>query len=137
MMSKKLLIAIAGASVLGLGTGAAYAYDGAQLAKDARVTMHDARAQALKLAPGAIKSAELESEHGGSGLRYSFDIQTSQGLREVGIDAQTGKVLEDSAETHRAEAAETRSEHEARGMDVEHESMDDPEHKSGYESRED
>ena len=35
---------------------------------------------------------------GGSGLRYTFDIASKQGKREVGVDAQTGAVLENKAE---------------------------------------
>jgi uncharacterized membrane protein YkoI len=37
-------------------------------------------------------------EKGGSGLRYSFDIKSADGLYEVGVDAQTGKVLENKKE---------------------------------------
>jgi len=40
----------------------------------------------------------LEKEKGGSGLRYSFDIKSGNVAYEVGIDAQTGKVLENSKE---------------------------------------
>ncbi|MHB8727820.1 MAG: PepSY domain-containing protein [Sulfuricaulis sp.] len=100
-------ITLTGVALLCTAMASAYAYDGAQYAKDAKQTMEQARAQALKLTPGTIKSAELEKETGGSGLRYSFDIQTRNGLREVGIDAVSGKVLENGAETR-----EARSEHE-------------------------
>lgn len=112
MKIKSPAITLTGAALLCTAIATAYAYDGAQYAKDARQTMEQARAQALKLAPGTIKSAELEKEAGGSGLRYSFDIQTRKGLREVGIDAVSGKVLENSAETSQSEAQEARSEHE-------------------------
>ncbi len=94
-----------------LCTVAAHAYVGEQYAKDAKVTMEQARAQALKLAPGAIKDAELEKEGAGSRLRYSFDIQTKSGIREVGIDAVTGKVVENKAESRQAEAQEMQAEH--------------------------
>lgn len=122
MQSNRSLIALVGATVLSLGAaGAVFAYPGEHLAKDAKVTMAQARTQALREAPGTIKSAELEKEGGGSGLRYSFDIQTRHGLREVGIDAVTGKVLENSHESAQAEAAEARSEHEMEGDQAEHE----------------
>lgn len=121
MRSNKPLIALVGVTVLSLGAGAAFAYTGAQLAKDAKVTMEQARTQALREAPGTIKSAELEKERGGSGLRFSFDIQTKHGLREVGIDAVTGKVLENSRESSQAEADEARSEHETGQYEAEHE----------------
>jgi uncharacterized membrane protein YkoI len=40
----------------------------------------------------------LEKEKGGSGLRYSFGVKSRKALYEVGVDAQTGKVLENSKE---------------------------------------
>jgi uncharacterized membrane protein YkoI len=40
----------------------------------------------------------LEQEAGGSGLRYSFVILHKSAKHEVGIDAKTGKVLENSVE---------------------------------------
>jgi len=113
-------IAVTGVALFCAAMGSAYAYDGAQYAKDAKVTMEQARAQALKIAPGTIKDAELEKEGGGSGLRYSFDIQTRKGLHEVGIDAVTGKRLENSQESRQAEAREARAEHEAGGGASDH-----------------
>lgn len=112
MKSNKNLIVLVGAAVMSLGAGAVFAYPGSNLAKGAKVTMEQARTQALQEAPGSIKSAELEKEHGGSGLRFSFDIQTKHGLREIGIDAVTGMVLENSRESTQAEAVEARSEGE-------------------------
>lgn len=112
MKIRSSTITLTGAALFCTAIAAAYAYDGARYAKDARLTMEQARAQALKLTPGTIKSAELEKETGGSGLRYSFDIQSRKGLREVGIDAVSGKVLENSTETSQSEAQEARSEHE-------------------------
>jgi hypothetical protein len=41
---------------------------------------------------------ELEKEKGGSGLRYSFDIKSGKITYEVGIDARSGEVLENSKE---------------------------------------
>lgn len=83
------------AAVLAIGAGTAVAYANNSPAKaDAKITMEQAKAQALQLQPGTIKDAELEHEKGGSGLRYSFDIQTQQGVHEVGIDAMNGAVLE-------------------------------------------
>ena len=62
------------------------------------ITMSKARAIALKAYPGKIMQAELEHEGGGSGLRYSFDMRRGKHWREVGVDAMTGKVLENSHE---------------------------------------
>ena len=53
---------------------------------------------ALKARPGDITSEELEKKKGGSGLRYSFGVKSGKALYEVGVDAQTGKVLENSNE---------------------------------------
>jgi len=76
----------------------AQAYTGEKLARDAKVTITEARAIALKAHPGKITDEELEKENGGSGLRYSFDIRHGKVTQEVGVDAQTGKVLENAPE---------------------------------------
>lgn len=76
----------------------AFAFKGQEYAKDAQVSLDQARAIALQAVPGKITDEELEKERGGSGLRYSFDIKGESGLREVGVDAKTGGLLEDSAE---------------------------------------
>jgi uncharacterized membrane protein YkoI len=73
-------------------------FNGENLAKNAKVAMADARAIALKAHPGKITDEELEKEKGGSGLRYSFDIKDAKGTQEVGVDATTGKVLENKLE---------------------------------------
>jgi uncharacterized membrane protein YkoI len=67
-------------------------------AKRPAITMSKARAIALKAFPGKIVKAELEHEHGGSGLRYSFDMRRGKHWREVGVDAMTGRVLENTRE---------------------------------------
>ena len=76
----------------------ASAYTGQELAKGAKVSMAEARAIALKAHPGEITDEELEKEQGGSGLRYSFDIKRGAVTQEVGVDAQTGTVLENAKE---------------------------------------
>jgi uncharacterized membrane protein YkoI len=81
-----------------LGTLPAMAYTGQELAKQAKVSITEARAAALKAFPGKITDEELEKEKGGSGLRYSFDIKRDKVTQEVGVDAQTGKVLENAKE---------------------------------------
>lgn len=73
--------------------------DGSQYLKDARVSLQQARATAMKTYPGKIVTEELEKEKGGSGLRYSFDVKNTSGVtHEVGVDAKTGAVLENSIE---------------------------------------
>jgi len=93
---------VAGALTLIAGlmgaAGIASAYSGEDLAKTAKVTLDEARAVALKARPGTITDQELEKEKGGSGLRYSFDIKDGKTTYEIGVDAQTGKVLENAAE---------------------------------------
>jgi uncharacterized membrane protein YkoI len=74
------------------------AYTGEKLEKGAKINMEQARAIALKARSGAITDQELEREKGGSGLRYSFDIKSSGAVYEVGVDAQTGTVLENKKE---------------------------------------
>ena len=77
---------------------AAFAWSGENLAPTAKVTMEQATAIALKARPGTVTDRELEREGGGSGLRYSFDIKSSGVVYEIGVDAKTGKVLENSKE---------------------------------------
>jgi uncharacterized membrane protein YkoI len=76
----------------------ALAYTGEKLAKDAKISIAEARAIALKAHPGKITDEELEREAGGSGLRYSFDIKSGSSTQEVGVDARTGEVLENAEE---------------------------------------
>jgi uncharacterized membrane protein YkoI len=73
-------------------------FTGAALAKDAKISLAEARAIALKVFAGEIVAEELEKEKGGSGLRYSFDIKNGRVTHEVGVDAKTGKLLEDAVE---------------------------------------
>jgi uncharacterized membrane protein YkoI len=76
----------------------AHAYTGEKLARDAKISLPEARTIALKAHPGKITDEELEKEKGGSGLRYSFDIRQGKVTHEVGVDAQSGKVLENKEE---------------------------------------
>jgi uncharacterized membrane protein YkoI len=107
---KRLVI---GASVLALTVGSmavasvsATKYSGHELAKDATITLAQARRAALKASPGRITDQELEKEAGGSGLRYSFDIRSNGKNVEVGIDAMSGKVLENDVESAAKEKQE-------------------------------
>ena len=76
----------------------AFAYTGEKLAGDAKISIEQARVIALKAYSGKITDEELEQEKGGSGLRYSFDIKRDKTTQEVGVDAKTGVVLENSPE---------------------------------------
>lgn len=86
------------------------AFTGHQYAHQAHITLAAARAIALKARPGQITDQELEKEAGGSGLRYSFDVNSGGKTYEVGVDANSGKVLENGSESAAAEAAEAASE---------------------------
>lgn len=77
---------------------AAFAYTGQELAGNAKMSLDQARAIALKALPGRITDQELEKERGGTGLRYSFDIKNGAKTYEVGVDARTGAVLENKVE---------------------------------------
>ena len=61
-----------------------------------KISMANAKAMALKLAPGRVKSSEYEKE--GGGWRYSFDIQQKGHIQEIGIDGRTGRVVENKSE---------------------------------------
>lgn len=78
--------------------GPVAAYTGQQLAGKARITIEQARAIAQKAHPGQITDEELERERGGSGLRFSFDVKSGAVTHEVGVDATTGRVLENKTE---------------------------------------
>lgn len=94
----KNLIILVGVLVFAASTFSANAYTGQKLSKDAKLTMPEARVIALKAHHGKITDEELELEKGGSGLRYSFDIKNGKATYEVGVDAKSGKVLENKKE---------------------------------------
>lgn len=81
----------------GLAEGANH-FAGSNLLPMAKVSLAQARATAVAYRPGVITDQELEKESGGTGLRYSFDIKSKGKTFEVGVDARTGKVLENKAE---------------------------------------
>ena len=99
-MPNVMKFSLAGGAVIALAmaTIPAVAYTGQEMAKHAKVSITEARAIALKAHPGKITDEELEKEKGGSGLRYSFDIKRGSVTQEVGVDAKTGKVLENKNE---------------------------------------
>jgi hypothetical protein len=90
---------VVSAAVLGLLAAPAFAYTGQALARKAKVSLHQAEMAAKKVLPGGrITDRELEREKGGSGLRYSFDVAVKGKTHEVGVDAMSGKVIENSIE---------------------------------------
>jgi uncharacterized membrane protein YkoI len=97
MTSKPIAYSLVAAALLAVPI-AALAFTGEKLAPEAKISLSEARAVALKARSGAITDEELEQEKGGSGLRYSFDIKSGKITYEVGVDAKTGKVLENVPE---------------------------------------
>jgi uncharacterized membrane protein YkoI len=92
-------VALLGLTVIVLAVASpAAAYTGQKLASQAKITIEQARAIALKAHPGQITDEELEREGGGSGLGYSFDVRNGAVTHEVGVDARTGRVLENKTE---------------------------------------
>jgi uncharacterized membrane protein YkoI len=102
-MHRKITTAFAFATIVTCGAFAA------TKPPHTKITMAQARATALKKAPGTVKSEELENEKGK--WIYSFDIATSKtGVTEVNVDAMNGKVVDVQHENAAKEAAEKRLE---------------------------
>ncbi len=89
-------IVVCGAIAAATTFSPARAFTGEELAAEAKISLAEARAIALKVFAGTIASEELEREKGG--LRYSFDIKNGSAVHEVGVDAKTGRILENSVE---------------------------------------
>ena len=58
----------------------------------AKLSMAQARIIALKLAPGKVTKQEYEKENGS--WRYSFDIMQGKRIHEIGVDANSGRIVE-------------------------------------------
>jgi uncharacterized membrane protein YkoI len=118
MMKRKLTASVVLCAVLCAGTLAATAtvktlsgqdQNQARLAKQAKITMEQARQIALERAPGTIEEEELEKEHGK--LVYSFDIRNAGGtITEVQVNAQDGSITSVEEEDAKKEAEEKRKE---------------------------
>jgi uncharacterized membrane protein YkoI len=80
----------------------------AAMHKEAKISMKQARATALKKAPGKVKKGELEREDGK--LIYTFDIKTANDITEVHVDAITGEVVKVEHESAAKEAGEKKIE---------------------------
>ncbi|MDB5417931.1 MAG: Peptidase [Phenylobacterium sp.] len=93
-----LLLAAGLAAGASAALAAQPAFTGHELSGQAKVSLDQARTIALKARPGQITDQELEKEKGGTGLRYSFDVKVQKAVYEVGVDARTGKLLENKKE---------------------------------------
>jgi len=86
----------------------------AELQKEAKMTMVDARVMALRTVPNAtIQAGEIERE--GGKLIYSFDMKvpSRSGIDEVNIDAMTGKLVGRQHEAPKDERAEAKADAKA------------------------
>ncbi len=112
MKSTLAVLTLAGALAMMPGTSQAAEKHStqAELQKQAKISMKEARETALKKVPGGkISSEELEREHGK--LIYSFDIRTGKpGVTEVNVDAMNGKIIAVHHETPASESAEKKQE---------------------------
>lgn len=83
----------------------AMANSDAAMHKEAKLSMKQARAIAMKAAPGKVQSGELERENGK--LIYSFDIRTAKHtITEVNVNAMDGVVVDTQVENAAKEASE-------------------------------
>ena len=81
----------------------------AKLAKQAKITLTQARKIAQAKAAGKIEGEELERENGK--LVYSFDIRNEKGtITEVQVDAKDGSIVSIVEEDKAAEAKEKQEE---------------------------
>lgn len=58
----------------------------------ARLTMAQARVIAMKVARGQVTKQDYEKEKGA--WRYSFDVREGKRIHEIGVDANTGRIVE-------------------------------------------
>ena len=93
VLAPKVLALVAG---LGLAATPALAKPNAQPNPPAKLTMKQAEAIALREAPGRVVERDYEKEDGT--WRYSFDIRQGKRIHEVGVDANTGKIVESAYE---------------------------------------
>lgn len=112
--SHKIMLGAAAATAVAGTAGVALA---TQEGPAARITMEDARLIALEVAPGQIDEEEYENEDGA--WRYSFDIAENGRIHEIGVDANSGEVVENSWEDadDEADEADEDEENEADGKD--------------------
>ncbi len=73
--------------------------DGVEYLSEAKISVAQAQEIAKKAYPGVIVEQALEKKPGGSGLRYSFDVESHHITHEIAIDAKTGTVLQNVRET--------------------------------------
>jgi hypothetical protein len=81
-----------------------------------KIGQEKAQAIALKAAPGAVESSELEHEHGQ--WVYSFDIRgADKMIHEVLVNAKSGKIVSNSIESKAEEAKEKAADLKEKALD--------------------
>jgi uncharacterized membrane protein YkoI len=106
-MTKRGILTVSFALVVGILSAAPAQTSEAQLMKEAKVTKSQAEKIALtKIWGGIVKSAELEKEHGL--LIWSFDIAKpgTKIITGIQVDAKTGKIASVQIETPKDQAKE-------------------------------
>ncbi len=98
-MKKTLSLAILALTVTGAAHARPMPLDGFEYLPEAKISVEQAQAIAKKAFPGVVVEQALEKKPGGSGLRYSFDVESHHITHEIAIDAKTGAVLENVRET--------------------------------------
>jgi uncharacterized membrane protein YkoI len=63
----------------------------------AQLSMAQARAIALRMAPGKVTEAKFEGK--GAAGRYAFDIRQGKRIHEIGVAANSGKIVENKFES--------------------------------------
>lgn len=90
------LAAYAGTQKAGHETKAQEAAEHANAPKP-KVSEAQARTIAMTAVKGTIVESDYEKE--GGGWRWSFDIRENGKIHEVGVDAMTGKIVENGVES--------------------------------------
>ncbi len=114
LMVKLMFLSLVFCGIVGLSANNLFAQEKGEkqdknLAKQAKITMAQARATAHKRASGKIEGEELEKENGK--LIYSFDIRNTKGtITEVQVDAKTGSIVSVEEENKAAEQKEKQAE---------------------------
>lgn len=112
---KSLVASLPFIAVLAVSGTLSGAPNQAELVKEAKISKAQAEKTALgKVHRGAIKSEELEREHGK--LIWSFDISMpkSKNITEVQVDANTGKIVSTQVETPNDQAVEAAADRKAK-----------------------
>ena len=74
-------------------SASAFAYDGEEMAKDAKISLNQAEAIALFERRGTLKSEKLEHRRDVGKLAYTFTVDSAGKMYDVAVDAMSGDVI--------------------------------------------